>query len=75
MHYHRIRLSPSLQALLGTMPDRCVAAHLGVSVTRVFRGRTALGSPAYRTHAASQRSLDVLDAHPEGLDSRNMPIL
>ena len=60
-------LPATIRPQLGTMPDRCLSAQSGVSLATIARWRTALGIPAYATHATTQRYLALLAAHPHGL--------
>mgnify|MGYP001592307544 CR=1 FL=1 len=55
-----------VRALLGTMPDRCLAMHSGVSLSTIARWRYALRVPAHGMRATTQRYLAALAVHPCG---------
>ena len=69
-----IPIPPAVRHRLGTMPDRCLAAQVGVSLSTVARWRYALRIPAYTLHATTQRYLAVLAAHPHGVTAHEIAV-
>ena len=67
-----IPIPSGIRPQLGTMPDRCVAAQTGISLSTIARWRYALRIPAYTLHATTQRYLRLLAAHPGGLSAREI---
>ena len=59
---------------LGTLPDRCLAAQVGVSLSTVARWRYALRIPAHTQHATTQRYLAVLATHPRGVTAHEIAV-
>ena len=60
-------IPPGIRQQLGTMPDRCLAEQLGVSLSTIARWRIALGIPAHARHETTARYLILLAAHSNGL--------
>ena len=67
-----IPMPAAVRQRLGTMPDRCLAAQTGISLSTIARWRYALRIPAHTQHATTQRYLDVLAAHPHGVTAREI---
>mgnify|MGYP001565296465 CR=1 FL=1 len=67
-----IPIPPAVRHQLGTLPDRCLAAQAGISLSTIARWRYALRIPAHTHHATTQRYMAVLAAHPHGVTAREI---